>query len=383
MSAVRKRPSDPVEGRPPYWMQQWLVHHRKSGRFDGHEYRIYDIHKTKGPPLSSACAEGVISRIGDTALELRESESAFSGYAIWFGLLAAAPMVALLFYADMPQSLWGALLALCLVCMGLCAVAFGALWIFATFKELLVPTRLSVGFLFDRLNQRLWWHDGMKEQWVAWDRIRVVHRPGFPGTESVEALRLLVLDKDDSLVCTSPQGTKPLAFTLPAWRVGHRCTRSHDPHTEARKAVLDFIAVFMRDGRASLPATRWRTPAKDRERLFLDLAHTLDFFAGPRASTSRNVRAFCAVLMALAAPFLLPPQWMHALAEFRRQPGEWSSATLHAVGIDPGSPTTRLAAPAGSRSLHAPLDREQRTLAWIWIATAFATYFIIGWKIVH
>ena len=185
MSTVRKRLSNPVEDcPPPYWMQQWLVHHRKSGRFDGHEYRIYDVHKSKGPPLSSACAEGVISRIGDTALELREPESAISGYAIWFGLLAAAPMVALLFYADMPQSLWGALLALWLVCVGLCAVAFGAFWIFATFKELLAPAPLSLGFLCDRRNQRLWWHDGVKEQWVAWDRIRVVHRPGFRGRKA-------------------------------------------------------------------------------------------------------------------------------------------------------------------------------------------------------
>lgn len=383
MNTVRKRRARPVDDRPPYWMQQWLLHHKESDRFDGHEYRIYDVHTSKGPPASSACAEGVISRIGDTALELREPNSALPGYAIWFGLLVAAPLVATLFHADMPESLWGALLALWIVCVGLCAVAFGALWIFTTFTGLLNPTPLDLGLLCDRRNQRLWWHDGVTERWVAWDRIRVVHRAGYSGTETSEALRLLALDKDDTLVCTSPQGTTPLAFTLPVWQVGHRCTQSHEPHTEARKAVLDFVAVFMRDGPASLPATFWRTPGNDRERLFLDLARTLDFFAGPRASASKNVRAFCAVLMALAAPFLLPPQWMHALAEFRRRPGEWSAATLQAVGVDPGSPTTRLAVPAGSRPLHAPLDREQRALAWIWIATAFATYLIVGWKIIH
>jgi hypothetical protein len=139
----------------------------------------------------------------------------------------------------------------------------------------------------------------------------------------------------------------------------------------------------MRQGPEQLPTIHWRTPEHDRERLFLDLAQTLDFFAGPRAHASKPLRALCAVLLALAAPFLLPPQWLQALAEFRRRPGEWSAATLQAIGVNPDSPTTCLAAPAGSRPLHSFLDREQRALGWIWIASAFATYLIVGWKILH
>lgn len=379
MSTVRKRRAGPVDDRPPYWMQQWLVHHKKSGRFDGHEYRIYDVHASKGPPLSSVCAEGVISRISDDALELREPESVVSAYAIWFGLLMAAPLVALLFYVDIPQTIQGMLIALWLVGVTLYAVIFGARSIFMTFREALRPSPLNVGILCDRRNQRLWWREGGKDRWVAWDRIRIAHRKGCPATQTSEVFRVLMLNKDDALVTTSEQGTEPLTFALPSWGVGHRCTQSHE--NETSKAVFDFIAVFMRHGPGQLPPTRWRTPEHDRERLFLDLAGTLNFFAGPRAHASKPLRACCAVLIALAAPLLLPPQWLHALAEFRRRPSEWSEATLQAVGID--SPTTRLAIPAGSRPLHAPLDQEQRALAWIWIATAFATYLIVGWKIVH
>jgi hypothetical protein len=382
MSTVRKRRrTKPVDDRPPYWMQEWLVHHEKSGRFDGREYRIYDVHASKSLPLSSACAEGVISRISDTALELREPPSVASAYAIWFGLLMAAPLVALLFYADIPQTISGTLTALWLVGMTLCAVAFGAHWIFMTFRELLRPSLLNVGILCDRRNQRLWWRDGGKDRWVAWDRIRVAYREGCPATQTSEDFRLLMLNKDDALVTTLAQGTEPLTFALPSWGFGHRCTQSHE--NKAGKAAFDFIAVFMGHGLERLPAICWRTPGHDRERLFLDLAHTLDFFAGPRAHASKPLRAFCAVLMALAAPLLLPPQWLQALAEFRRRPGEWSAATLQSIGVDPDSPATCLAAPPGSRPLHAPLDQEQRALAWIWIATAFAIYLIVGWEIVH
>lgn len=379
MNTVRKRRARLVDDRPPYWMQQWLLHHKESDRFDGREYRIYDVHASKGAPLSSVCAEGVISRISDTALELREPESVVSAYAVWFGLLMAAPPVALLFHVDIPQTIMGTLIALWLIGVTLYAVIFGARSIFMTFREVLRPSPLTVGILCDRRNQRLWWREEGKDRWVAWDRIRVAHRKGCPATQTSEDLRLLMLNKDDALVTTVEQGTEPLTLPLPSWGFGHRCTQSHE--NETCKAVVDFIAVFMRHGPEQLPATRWRTPEHDRERLFLDLAGTLNFFAGPRAHASRPLRAFCTVLMALAAPLLLPPQWLHALAEFRRRPSEWSEATLQAVGID--SPTTRLAVPAGSRPLHAPLDQEQRALAWIWIATAFATYLIVGWKIVH
>ena len=376
MSTVRKRRTKPVDDTPPYWMQQWLVHHKESGRIDGHEYRVYDVHTAKGPPLSSACAEGVISRISDTALELREPESVVSAHAIWFGLLMTGAVVALLFYADMPQTILGALVKLWLIGTTLYAVFFGARSVLMTVREMLRPSRLNPGILCDRRNQRLWWREGEKDRWVAWDRIRVAHRPA---TLTYGDFRMLIVDKHDALITTLEQGTEPLTFRLPSWGFGHRCTQSHG--NEASKAVFDFIAVFMRHGAERLPATRWRTPKHDRERLFLDLADSLDFFAGPRAHASKPLRAACAVMMALAAPLLLPPQWLQALAECRRPPGEWSAATLQAVGID--SPTTRLAAPAGSRPLHAPLDREQRALAWIWIATAFATYLIVGWKVVH
>jgi hypothetical protein len=359
-------------------MQQWLVHHRESGRFDGHEYRVYDVHTAKGPPLRSTCAEGVISRISDTALELREPESVVSAHAIWFGLLMAAPVVALLLYADMPQTILGTLTALWLIGATLYAVFFGARRVLAVFREVLRPSPLNVGILCDRRNQRLWWREGGKDRWVAWDRIRVVYRPA---TLTYGDFRVLMVDKHDALVTTLEQGTTPLTVALPRWGFGHRCTQSHG--NGASKAVFDFIAVFMRHGPERLPPTHWRTPEHDRDRLFLDLGHTLDFFAGPRAHASKPLRAACAVMMALAAPLLLPPQWLQALAEFRRRPAEWSTDTLQAVGIDSSSPKTHLAAPAGSCPLHAPLDREQRVLAWIWIASAFAVYLIVGWKIVH
>ena len=376
MSTVRKRRTKPVDDTPPYWMQQWLVHHKESGRIDGHEYRIYDVHTAKGPPLSSACAEGVISRISDAALELREPESVVPAHAIWFGLLMTGAVVALLFYGDMPQTILGTLVKLWLIGTTLYAVFFGARSVLMTVREMLRPSRLNPGILCDRRNQRLWWREGGKDRWVAWDRIRVAHQPA---TLTYGDFRMLMVDKHDALITTLEQGTEPLTFRLPSWGFGHRCTQSHE--NETSKAVFDFIAVFMRHGAERLPATRWRTPKHDRERLFLDLADSLDFFAGPRAHASKPLRAACAVMMALAAPLLLPAQWLQALAEFRRRPAEWSADTLQAVGID--SPTTRLAVPAGSRPLHAPLDREQRALAWIWITTAFATYLIVGWKIVH
>jgi hypothetical protein len=203
MSTVRKRRrTKPMEDRPPYWMQEWLAYHEKSGRIDGREYRIYDVHASKVPPLSSACAEGVISRISDTALELREPESLVSAYVFWFGMLMAAPLLAVPFYADIPQTIWGTLGGLWLVGAALCAAAFCTSSVFMTFKKLLRPSPLNVGILCDRRNQRLWWRDGGEDRWVMWDRIRVAHRKGCPTTQTSEDLRLLVLDKNDALVTT-------------------------------------------------------------------------------------------------------------------------------------------------------------------------------------
>ncbi|POA15175.1 hypothetical protein C1886_26360, partial [Pseudomonas sp. FW300-N1A1] len=88
-------------------------------------------------------------------------------------LLMAAPLVALLFHVDIPQTIMGTLIALWLIGVTLYAVIFGARSIFMTFREVLRPSPLTVGILCDRRNQRLWWREEGKDRWVAWERIRV------------------------------------------------------------------------------------------------------------------------------------------------------------------------------------------------------------------
>jgi hypothetical protein len=356
-------------------MQQWQAHRHAAGLPGWNDYQMYEHEGCAG------CAEGVVSRIGDTALELREPASSLPDYLIWFGLLFASPLVWLVFNTDMPNSPFRSLLKLGLLAVGAGAAWLAGSWIFTTLRALYKPQPPSPGLLFDRRGRRLWWLDGSEERAVPWDRIRPLYRSAGPHTE---VMCLLVVDDVDALVFRDSGKGKPqlLMFFLPDWSVGHLCTQSPHVHrgsVDAKKAVFDFVASFMRHGHDGLPSIQWHAPPRDHERDFLDLARTLDFIAGPRASAAKSSRAACAVLMAFAAPLLLPAQWMHGLHELRRKPREWSASTLASAGVD----QSPLKVPAGSHPLQMPMNGEQRALAWTWVASALAIYLIFGWQFVR
>lgn len=353
-------------------MQQWQAHRRALGMAGWNDYQLYEHDGSIG------CAEGVVSRLGDTALELREPSSAAPDYLIWFGLLSACPTVWLVFSTDTPDTLFGSLMKFGLLIVGLGAAWVAGYWIFSTLWALYKPQPLNPGLLFDRRGQRLWWFDGTEERAISWDRIRFLYRSAGPDTE---VMCLLVVDDDDELVFRNSRDDKPgpLTLFLPSWSHGHLCEQSLHAHrgsADARKAVCDFVTTFMRHGLNGLPGIHRHVRPHDPERQFLDLACMLDFIAGPHASAGKLLRAACAVLMAAAAPLLLPAQWMHGLCEVRRRPRKWSRSVLDSAGVD----LDRLETPAGSRPLQMPMNAEQRALAWTWAASAFAIYAIFGWQ---
>lgn len=350
------------------WFEEWkALNPGLSNRYNFRPVRV----RSEMHALQSACADGVVSRISETALEVRWFEPRDTSYLLWLIVLCSTPFIVV------PQFLPANLSPLAIIsvyAIGLAAVwtALRSLWI--VLKSWLWPTPPDSVLLFNRHSQQLHWRDGHKEFSTPWSMVRALKWQTPAGPEEIS---LLMLNEEGLLeLQTGHNGTLvPRQILLRPWCDGRHHAASHDGRSGAAPALFAYVCAFMRHGPEVLPAITWSTPEPDRERLFLDFFGALDYLSSPH---NRWCRAIVMLLLTIAAPLGLPAQWLYGLSEVRRQHPEWSVSALQMANVGEGESPSCLTHPEGSQPTSVRLNKAQRVIGWIWIGTAVTAYVMIA-----